>query len=66
MTAKAKNGPGRPKGTRDPNFVARMRRRLPKIYDAQIRAAENGSTEAARFCLDVIKNPGSYPDDRQP
>lgn len=71
MTAAAVKGSGarvgRRKGTKDPSLVARVQKRLPKIYDAQIRAAENGSTAAAEFCVDIVRHPENYPDDgRQP
>lgn len=51
---------GRPKGSRDPSAAEKIRRRLPKIYEAALRSAEAGDSEAARLCIDIAEHPENF------
>lgn len=58
---------GRPKGNKNPGVVERIRRSLPKIYEAARVAALAGDSGAARLCIDLVKQPGQYPEsDKRP
>lgn len=63
-----KEAAGRPKGSRDPSPAERIRRRLPKIYEAVLRSAEAGDAAAIRLCLDIVKHPENFKgaDGKQP
>lgn len=52
---------GRPKGSTNLSAAERIARRLGQIYDALLQSALAGDAAAATVCLDIVRNPGRYP-----
>lgn len=58
---------GRPEGKGNPGVAERIKRSLPRIYEAARVAALAGDSGAARLCVDIAKHPEAFPlSDKRP